>query len=110
MKIAVISDIHGNAEALAAVLEDIKREGCEKIFALGDYAMAGPQPSVTTDWFLKNMFDPNIKIIQGNTDLMIADYNEDLYNTLKTVAPIMANALKNDVTILNPIQKDFLKK
>ena len=31
MKIAVISDIHGNFDALEAVMEDIKTQGCEKI-------------------------------------------------------------------------------
>lgn len=109
MKIAVISDIHGNIDALEAVWEDIKKEGCEKIFALGDYAMAGPNPSITVDWFFKKQFDPNFRMIQGNTDLMIADYSENLYETLKSKAPIMAEALKNDSEILNPIQKDFLK-
>ena len=38
-----------------------------------------------------------------------ANYNEELYESLKTKAPIMAEALKNDVSILNPVQKDFLK-
>ena len=109
MKIAVISDIHGNFEALEAVMEDIKNEGCEKIFALGDYAMAGPQPSLVVDWFLKKTFEANFTMIQGNTDLMIADYNEDLYNNLKSKAPVMAEALKNDFATINPIQKDFLK-
>ena len=47
MKIAVISDIHGNMEALEAVLNDIKDIACEKIFMLGDYAMAGPDPKQT---------------------------------------------------------------
>jgi predicted phosphodiesterase len=48
-------------------------------------------------------------MIQGNTDLMIADYNEELYSNIKEKAPIMAEALKDDVQILNYIQKDFLK-
>ena len=51
MKIAVISDIHGNLEALEAVMESIKKERCDKIFALGDYAMAGPEPSVNSGCF-----------------------------------------------------------
>ena len=109
MKIAVISDIHGNFQALDAAMNDIKEQGCERIFVLGDYAMAGPQPTLVVDWFFKKMFDENYKIIQGNTDLMIADFSEDLYQTVKTKAPIMAEALKNDITVLNPIQKDFLK-
>ncbi len=110
MKIAVISDIHGNIDALNAVMDSIKEEECEKIFVLGDYAMAGPEPSKTVDWFFKNQFDEKFKMIQGNTDLMIADFSETLYQNLKEKAPIMAEALKNDVQVLNQIQKDFLKK
>ena len=109
MKIAIISDIHGNFEALEAVLEDINKEDCKFIFALGDYAMAGPEPQKVVDYFFKKQFDENYKLIQGNTDLMIADFNDNLYQDLKNKAPIMADALKNDAKILSPIQKDFLK-
>ena len=45
MKIAIISDIHGNIDALESVLRDIASEDCQKIFCLGDIAMAGPEPS-----------------------------------------------------------------
>lgn len=108
MKIAVISDIHGNMDALEAVVEDYKKDGCEKLFVLGDYAMAGPEPLRTIDWFYNRRIDPNIKLIQGNTDLMLASYNEELYHTLKTKAPVMAEALKYDAEIINPIQRKFL--
>ncbi len=109
MKIAVISDIHGNLAALDAVLDDMKAQGCEKVFVLGDYAMAGPRPSETVNWFMKKLGDKSFKMIQGNTDLMIADFSDDLYENVKTKAPIMAEALKDDVKTLNIIQKDFLK-
>ena len=109
MKIAVISDIHGNLNALEAVMDDIKQEGCERVFVLGDYAMAGPEPSLVVDWFLKKQFEPDFKMIQGNTDAMIVNFSESLYNDLKEKAPIMAEALKNDASTLNSIQKDFLK-
>jgi putative phosphoesterase len=109
MKIAVISDIHGNFEALEAVLNDIREQGCEKIFVLGDYAMAGPEPSKTLNWFFERRLDSNIIMIQGNTDLMISNYSEELYESVKSRAPIMAEALKDDVTLLTPVQKDFLR-
>ncbi len=35
-KTAILSDIHGNSVALAAVLADIAAQGCEQIFCLGD--------------------------------------------------------------------------
>jgi len=109
MKIAVISDIHGNMEAIEAVMKDIEEKGAEKIFVLGDYAMAGPEPASAVDFFMSKMNDPKFVMIQGNTDLMIADYTDELYSTLKEKAPVMAKALKNDAQILNPVQKGFLK-
>lgn len=105
MKIAVVSDIHGNMEALNAVLEDIKSNNCDKIYCLGDYAMAGPEPNKCVDFFMHQ----NYTMIQGNTDLMIADYSEDLYNFVKEKAPVMAEALKDDIKILSKEQKEFLK-
>ncbi len=109
MKIAVISDIHGNMEAIEAVMDDISKNSCNKIFVLGDYAMAGPEPSDTVEYFMKRKDNPVFKMIQGNTDLMIANYTDELYEGLKEKAPIMAEALKNDVEILNPVEKEFLK-
>ena len=61
MKIAVISDIHGNMEALNAVMNDIEEQDCEKIFVLGDYAMAGPEPKKVVDWFFNRQFDKKFK-------------------------------------------------
>jgi len=106
-KIGVISDIHGNMEALEAVMADIKEQGCEKIFALGDYVMAGPEPTAAVNYFMNN--NDNIEMIQGNTDLMVANYNFDLYDSLKEKAPIMAGALKDDAKQLNSEEKLFLK-
>ncbi len=44
MRIALISDIHGNAVALEAALADIERAGADTIICLGDVAALGPQP------------------------------------------------------------------
>ena len=105
MKIAVISDIHGNMQALEAVMNDIKEQNCDKVFALGDYAMAGPEPGKCVEWFMSK----NFIMIQGNTDLMIAGYSADVYNIVKNAAPVMAESLKNDVVELSAEQKSFLK-
>ena len=109
MKIAVISDIHGNMEAINAVMEDIKNNECEKVFVLGDYAMAGPEPSQAVGFFMSKQFDLNYTMIQGNTDLMIADYTKDMYDLLKAKAPVMAEALKSDAALLSYNEKMFLK-
>lgn len=44
MRLALISDIHGNYTALQAVLNDIHRERIESIICLGDVATNGPEP------------------------------------------------------------------
>ena len=41
IKIAMLSDIHGNTTALEAVLEDTKRAGVEEYWLLGDVLMPG---------------------------------------------------------------------
>jgi diadenosine tetraphosphatase ApaH/serine/threonine PP2A family protein phosphatase len=46
---AVISDIHGNAVALRAVLEDIDARGIERIICLGDIIGYGPDPLECVD-------------------------------------------------------------
>lgn len=108
MKIAVISDIHGNMHALEAVLEDIKKENCEKIFCLGDLAMAGPEP-VKAIALIKKLYDGGkLELIQGNTDEMIANY-EQFGEKVKAAFPIMGNALENDVKIIPVHLKEFLK-
>ncbi len=108
MKIAVISDIHGNMEAVDAVMEDIKKTECDKLFVLGDYAMAGPEPQKTIQYFIEKE-NENTIMIQGNTDLMIADYNPDLFKKLSQQAPVMASALKDDVKQMSLSDKLFLK-
>lgn len=107
MKIAVISDIHGNMQALEAVLSDIKNEKCEKIFCLGDLAMAGPEP-VKTIKKIKELEELGIlELIQGNTDEMIGDY-EQFAQTIKSKFPIMGKALEDDVRIIPQDLREYL--
>lgn len=49
MSTAVISDIHGNAEALKRVLDDIDRRGVDRIICLGDIVGYGPSPLECVD-------------------------------------------------------------
>ncbi|MBN1809708.1 MAG: metallophosphoesterase [Planctomycetes bacterium] len=47
--IALISDIHGNLEALTAVLEDVKRHDVDAVYFLGDVVGYGPDPEKCID-------------------------------------------------------------
>lgn len=66
MKIALLSDIHGNLIALDAVLADIQaRGGVEQYWILGDLVALGPEPAAV----LKRLTAlPNVQCVRGNTD------------------------------------------
>nr|MCU0508929.1 metallophosphatase family protein [Anaerolineae bacterium] len=65
MRIAILSDIHGNAVALDAVLEDIQRDGpFDEIVVAGDLVWSGPRPREVVDRLLAT----GVTIIRGNTD------------------------------------------
>jgi putative phosphoesterase len=49
MRTALVSDVHGNAVALDAVLADLDRESVDQVVALGDMAQGGPQPAEVVD-------------------------------------------------------------
>ncbi len=106
MKIAIISDIHGNMQALEAVLKSIEQEKCDEIFCLGDLAMAGPEPSKTIE-SVRNL--PNLTIIQGNTDEMIANCDNQILHLLEENNPVMAKALEADVAEVSEEQKNYLR-
>lgn len=63
MKILVIADIHGNAEALATILEN-ERDVDSTVF-LGDAVLPGPQPNETIE-LLKGLSG---SLILGNHDI-----------------------------------------
>jgi len=49
LRYAVISDIHGNREALDTVLEAIEEAGCDEIICLGDIVGYGAEPAYCLD-------------------------------------------------------------
>ena len=64
MKIAIISDVHGNLEALKATLKDIQKRNIDKIYCLGDTLAKGAHPKECI-----KLIKENCEIVlQGNTD------------------------------------------
>ncbi|MHB1104258.1 MAG: metallophosphoesterase family protein [Devosia sp.] len=69
MRIAVISDVHGNLIALEAVLADIKRQSVDAILALGDF-LSGPfDPIGTANRFI----ELDLPCVRGNHDRWIVE-------------------------------------
>jgi putative phosphoesterase len=68
MKIAIISDIHGNLLALNEVLNDIKDKNINQIYCLGDLVDFAPWSNEVISFFIKN----KIPCLLGNHDERIA--------------------------------------
>ena len=64
MRIAVISDVHGNLVALDAVLQELRREMIDQIVALGDMIQSGPQPAEV----VQRLRELNCPVVMGNSD------------------------------------------
>ncbi|HEX3551105.1 MAG TPA: metallophosphoesterase family protein [Candidatus Elarobacter sp.] len=72
MRIAILSDIHGNAHALGRCLDDLaSRGGADVVVAAGDLCMDGPRPKQV----LKRLRDAGARALRGNTDRMIGEGN-----------------------------------
>jgi predicted phosphodiesterase len=54
MRLALISDIHGNLEALTAVLEDVEKQSVDKIHCLGDVVGYGSDPVACLKLVIQN--------------------------------------------------------
>ena len=73
-RIAALSDIHGNATALEAVLADVAVEKPDAVLVAGDLVLNGPEPGLVVD-VLRRMADEGALVIAGNTDVAVADFD-----------------------------------
>jgi len=74
VRIAVISDIHGNQVALEAVLDDLhKRPAVDQIIIAGDLCLNGPRPKQVLD----TLRALNCPVIQGNVDYEVVSEAPD---------------------------------
>jgi putative phosphoesterase len=68
-RVAFISDIHGNAVALDAVLADLRHRPVDGIVCLGDIAAGGPQPREAINRLRKL----NCVALRGNADAWLLE-------------------------------------
>lgn len=68
MRVAILSDVHGNAYALRAVLEAIRAEAPDLTLNLGDTVWGGADPGAA--WALQHEHAP--PTVRGNTDERVA--------------------------------------
>jgi putative phosphoesterase len=69
VRVALLSDVHGNAVALRTVARALERERPEAVVCLGDMVLGGPQPAEVVD-LLDELGWP---VVLGNTDAFLLD-------------------------------------
>jgi predicted phosphodiesterase len=101
MKIAVISDIHGNLEALQKALQTIQEQPVDQIVCLGDIVGYGANPSECVDLIRENC----VHIVKGNHDEAVTNENDmDKFN------PYAVQSILWTRDQLNGNQLSFLKQ
>ncbi|NOY88726.1 MAG: metallophosphoesterase family protein [FCB group bacterium] len=92
MKLALISDIHGNLEALTAVLEDIENQKVDKIYCLGDVIGYGSDPCACLKLVEQNC---DIKLMGNHEYVALGLISTENYNE---AAKISSDWTKNQLT------------
>lgn len=106
MKIALLSDIHSNLEALQAVLEDARAYGVDEFICAGDLVDYGPNPNIV----IKETIDNRFITVMGNHDQGVG---LDLQPTVFKIAP--GRNLEDELIALawtqqntTPVNKQYL--
>ncbi|SDH05879.1 phosphoesterase, MJ0936 family [Alteribacillus persepolensis] len=85
MRIALLSDIHGNARALKAVLHDLQKQKIDRMYILGDICYRGPEPKNA----LETVRSSPAKVLKGNADEWV------VRGVLRNEVPDQALAIMN---------------
>jgi putative phosphoesterase len=73
VRLALLSDQHGNDVAFRAALEDVERLGVEEMVCLGDVVQGGSQPAQTLD----RLAALGCETVLGNADAFLLEIPED---------------------------------
>jgi predicted phosphodiesterase len=88
VRLALVSDIHGNLTALEAVVADLERRGVDLVVQGGDLALMGPRPAEVVDR-TRELGWPGVV---GNTDeaLWRPEEHDRLRESAPALAPLLA--------------------
>ncbi len=92
MRLAVISDIHGNLEALNRVFADIDAAGVDRIICLGDMIGYGPEPEAV----IRRIRERDIPSLMGNHEMAVSDPD-----MLRWFNPMARQSLKKTIKLLS---------
>jgi len=82
VRLAILSDIHGNLEALEAVLADAKEHGYDRLLCLGDVVGYGADPEACVQRIRETVWHTcGVEaVVKGNHDAAAANGMDDDFN------------------------------
>lgn len=96
MRLAVVSDIHGNLEAFREILTDIDSSHIDQVICLGDSIGYGPEPEAVVTLLRER----RIPSIMGNHELGIIDLNMfQWFNSNAQASLLLTRELISDDTL-----------
>lgn len=96
MRIAIVSDVHGNLVALEAVLADLHGQAPDLVLHGGDLAVTGPRPAEVVD----RVRELGWEGVVGNTDEML--WRPDRHAAVAAAAPALTGWLNTMFGTLAP--------
>jgi putative phosphoesterase len=102
MRIAIISDIHGNLTALDAVLSDLRRQKPDLVFHGGDLAFGGCNPAEVIDCIVQEGWAG----VVGNTDEML--WNDSGRAALEASAPRLRPLFRILFELSGPVTRKLI--
>ena len=102
MRYLILSDIHSNDDALAAVLARVRRKRFDRVVVLGDFVGYGANPNQVIDR-IREIRKPK-RMIRGNHDKVVCGAESgDLFN------PVALSAARWTSEKLTPRNRRFLE-
>lgn len=98
IKIAIITDIHGNSVALKEILKDAEKNDVKEYIFLGDLIIDLPFGNETLE-LVKNRSN---KVLKGNKEQYIIEYDKEKYNWENI-------QFKNTIFMYNELSKENLE-
>jgi predicted phosphodiesterase len=103
MRYLLLSDIHSNDDALAAVLARARRRGFDRVVVLGDFVGYGAEPNAVLDRLRRVRKDKIV--IRGNHDKVVCGLDDgELFN------PVALQAARWTEKALTPKNREFLEE
>ncbi|HKV93034.1 MAG TPA: metallophosphoesterase family protein, partial [Candidatus Angelobacter sp.] len=102
MRIAIISDVHGNLTALDAVLADLHRQKPDVVYHGGDLPYGGCNPCEVIDLIAQEGW----KGVMGNTDEML--WSDAARPALEAAAPKLKPLFKVLFDLCSPVTRQMI--